>query len=66
METMDKTTSSPLVRGIGKWDLVALIINSIVGAGIFGLPSTVYALTGADSILGANRRGWGFPIEKLI
>ena len=28
-----------LVRGIRRWDLVAIAINGIIGAGIFGLPS---------------------------
>jgi basic amino acid/polyamine antiporter, APA family len=40
-----------LVRGIGRWDLVALTINIIIGAGIFGLPSRIFALTGAWSLL---------------
>ncbi len=40
-----------LVRGIRRWDLVALAINGIVGAGIFGLPSKVFALTGSYSLL---------------
>ena len=33
-------------RGIRRWDLVAICINGIIGAGIFGLPSRVYALIG--------------------
>jgi amino acid transporter len=40
-----------LVRAIRKWDLVAIALNGIIGAGIFGLPSRVYALTGTASIL---------------
>jgi amino acid transporter len=40
-----------LVRAIRKWDLVAIVLNGIIGAGIFGLPSRIYALTGAASIL---------------
>ena len=32
--------------GLRQWDLVALVINSIIGAGIFGLPSRVFALAG--------------------
>jgi len=43
-----------LVRGLRKWDLVALVINSVVGAGIFGLPSQVYALAGPYSLV-----AWG-------
>ena len=39
-----------LIRGIRRWDLVAIAINGIIGAGIFGLPSKVYALTGAYSL----------------
>ncbi|MBK7875598.1 MAG: APC family permease [Planctomycetes bacterium] len=35
------------VRGIRRWDLVALFLNGIIGAGIFGLPSRVHALVGA-------------------
>ena len=40
-----------LVRGIRKWDLVALVVNSMIGAGIFGLPSRAYALAGVRSLL---------------
>ncbi len=40
-----------LKRDIGKWDLVLLLINGIIGAGIFGLPSKVFALSGIYSIL---------------
>ena len=40
-----------LKRDIGKWDLVLLLINSIIGAGIFGLPSKVFALSGNYSLL---------------
>jgi len=39
-----------LVRGIRRWDLVAIAINGIIGAGIFGLPAKVYALIGSYSI----------------
>ncbi len=40
-----------LVRGIGRWDLTAITINLIIGAGIFGLPSKVAALIGSYSLL---------------
>src|SRR5687767_15320798 len=40
-----------LVRGIRRWDLVAIVINAIIGAGIFGLPARVYALIGSYSII---------------
>lgn len=40
-----------LVRGIRRWDLVALVVNSVIGAGIFGLPGKVYRTTGSYSLL---------------
>jgi len=50
---MSNRSVSPegLVRGIRKWDLVAVTINGIIGAGIFGLPSKVYALIGGYSLI---------------
>jgi amino acid transporter len=39
-----------LNRGINKWSLVLLIINSIIGAGIFGLPSKILPSSGIYSI----------------
>ncbi|HMJ08349.1 MAG TPA: amino acid permease [Pyrinomonadaceae bacterium] len=40
-----------LIRGIGRWDLTAIAINAIIGAGIFGLPSKVAALIGPYSLI---------------
>jgi amino acid transporter len=40
-----------LVRGIGRWGLIGLTINGIIGSGIFGLPSRVFGLTGSWSML---------------
>lgn len=48
---MQNHTDEGLVRGIRRWDLVAIAINGIIGAGIFGLPSKVYALIGPYSII---------------
>jgi amino acid transporter len=39
-----------LIRGIGRWDFTALVINGIIGAGIFGLPSKIYAQIGSYSL----------------
>ena len=36
-----KAEAPELVRTIGRWSLVALVLNSIIGSGIFGLPSVV-------------------------
>src|SRR5258707_2557563 len=49
----ESTKPSPegLIRGIRKWDLVAVTINGIIGAGIFGLPAKVFALIGPYSLI---------------
>ena len=44
-------THEKLVRGISRWDLTAIAVNTIIGAGIFGLPSKVAALIGGYSLL---------------
>lgn len=49
---MSIPTSSPaLLRGIGRFDFIALIINITIGAGILGLPAKLYALVGTWSLL---------------
>lgn len=48
---LPKTSPEGLLRGIRKWDLVAVAINGIIGAGIFGLPAKVYALIGSYSLI---------------
>lgn len=48
---MQNQTDEGLVRGIRRWDLVAIAINAIIGAGIFGLPSKVFSLIGPYSII---------------
>jgi amino acid transporter len=35
-----------LVRALGRWTLVALVVNSVIGSGIFGLPDDVARLVG--------------------
>jgi amino acid transporter len=48
---MEGSTQARLARGLQRWDVVALVINSIIGAGIYGLPSRVFALAGTYSLL---------------
>src|SRR5215467_8839971 len=48
---MEHPADAKLVRAIRRWDLVAVAINSIIGAGIFGLPSEVFAKIGAYSLI---------------
>lgn len=42
-------TPPQLVRAIGRWSMVALAVNCIVGSGIFGLPSVVAGQVGRSS-----------------
>jgi basic amino acid/polyamine antiporter, APA family len=51
-----------LLRAIGRWSLVALVINSIIGSGVFGLPSTVAALIGRSSIWAVVASGGGMCV----
>ena len=46
---MEKT-SEGLLRGIRRWDLAAMAVNGIIGAGIFGLPSEVFGRIGVYSL----------------
>lgn len=38
-----------LVRAIGRWSLAALVLNSIIGSGVFGLPSVIAKHLGTAS-----------------
>ena len=44
--------SSELVRTIGRWSLAALMVNTMVGASIFGLPALIAARLGKWSPFG--------------
>jgi amino acid transporter len=46
---MPQSDSPHLVRAIGRWSLAALMVNSIIGSGVFGLPSSIAGLVGAAS-----------------
>jgi len=48
---MSEERPTALVRAIGRWSLAALLVNSIIGSGIFGLPSIVAGLVGGASPL---------------
>ena len=52
------TANTGLVRAIGRWGLTALVLNSIIGSGIFGLPSLVAGLLG-------DRGPWAYLIATL-
>lgn len=49
--TPNPAAGKHLVRAIGRWSLAALIVNCIIGSGVFGLPSVLAALLGRASVL---------------
>ena len=40
-----------LIRGLSRKDFTAVVINTIIGAGVFGLPAAIYAKIGTYSLL---------------
>ena len=55
-------SSHELVRTIGRWSLTALMVNSIIGIGIFGLPSLLTAKLGGLSPFSCLGAGAGVLI----
>src|ERR1700680_3728561 len=51
-----------LVRAIGHWSLTALVVNSVIGSGVFGLPSTVAGLLGNLSPIAVLLAGAGMGV----
>ena len=54
-----------LVRAIGRWALTAIVINSVIGSGVFGLPSTLAGFAGAWSPLTVLIAGAGILVVVL-
>jgi amino acid transporter len=61
-ETQPIPRNQQLVRAIGRWSLTALVVNSIIGSGVFGLPSHVVGLIGKFSPLAVLLAGVGMGI----
>jgi len=61
-----KSAAPELVRTIGRWSLVALMANSILGAGIFGLPSLLAARLNGYSPLGCIVAGCGALVVAAV
>src|SRR5271163_2857348 len=61
-ETARTAPRHELIRAIGRWSLVALVVNSIIGSGVFGLPSTVAALIGNYSPYAVLAAGAGMSV----
>lgn len=46
---MNEAARPRLIRVIGRWGLTALVVNGIIGSGIFGLPAPLAAALGSAS-----------------
>jgi len=51
-----------LLRAMGRWSMVALAINSVIGSGIFGLPAVLAQLIGRASPLAVLIAGAGMGV----
>lgn len=58
-------TPSGLVATLGRWDLTTLVVNTVVGGGIFGLPMLVAQQLGASSLAGYLAAAVGIGILVL-
>jgi APA family basic amino acid/polyamine antiporter len=47
----DRSHHPTLIRAIGRWSLTALVVNSIIGSAVFGLPSVIAGLAGDISVI---------------
>src|SRR5690349_16605737 len=48
---MAATSPPSLARSLRRWDVVAVVLNGVIGAGIFGLPSKAFSLAGDYSLV---------------
>ncbi len=62
---MTETNRPGLVRVMGRWDLTALVVNSVIGSGIFGLPALLILHVGYWSPLAYLVAGAGIAIIAL-
>jgi len=66
METAHVTTERPaLIRAIGRWGLTAAVVNSVIGSGVFGLPSPLAGFVGQWSPLAVLIAGAGIFVIVL-
>jgi APA family basic amino acid/polyamine antiporter len=61
-ETPPSHPAQQLIRAIGRWSLTALVVNSVIGSGVFGLPSAVAGLLGNFSPLAVLMAGAGMAV----
>jgi basic amino acid/polyamine antiporter, APA family len=66
MRTQDPSlTRSGLVPTLGRWDLTTLVVNTVIGGGIFGLPMLIAGLLGASSLFAYVAAAAGIGVVVL-
>jgi APA family basic amino acid/polyamine antiporter len=61
-EEVSAPASPGLIRAIGRWTLVAAIVNAVIGSGIFGLPSALAGFAGEWSPVTVIVAGFGILV----
>ena len=55
----------PFLRSVGRWGLTALMINCVIGSGIFGIPGELIGILGRASPLAMLAAGLGITVIVL-
>ena len=55
-----------LTRAVGRWQILGLSINSVVGSGVYLLPATAFALLGSFSVWGVLAAGLIVSLLVLV
>jgi basic amino acid/polyamine antiporter, APA family len=62
LRTQPGAARPQLIRAIGRWSMVALVVNSTVGSGVFGLPATLAGLVHQGSPFAVLIAGAGMGV----
>jgi basic amino acid/polyamine antiporter, APA family len=55
----------PFLRSVGRWGMIALMVNCVIGSGIFGIPGELIAILGRASPLAMLAAGLGMTVFVL-
>jgi len=64
-EAAAESAAGGLVRALGRWDLTALVVNTVIGGGIFGLPMLITGMLGVASPFGYVAAAAGIGVIVL-
>jgi len=63
---MNDSPQPTLVRALGRWSLTALVLNGIIGSGIFGLPGDIARLMGRAAPVAYVLGAAGIAVIMLV